>query len=104
MKLVSSGSTSVDGSHRACLEIRSGLADLRKAHVILDRAGAKGTGKWMSQLALDLGVPSTLVTEAVHSGQRSTSMIVAQTRSDGAEMLVETSRRIRLPPSRPPRP
>ena len=32
---------------------------------ILDRAGAKGTGKWMSQLALDLGVPSTLVTTAV---------------------------------------
>jgi len=33
--------------------------------MILDTAGAKGTGKWMSQLALDLGVPSTLVTEAV---------------------------------------
>jgi 6-phosphogluconate dehydrogenase len=33
--------------------------------VIMDKAGAKGTGKWMSQLALDLGVPSTLVTEAV---------------------------------------
>jgi 6-phosphogluconate dehydrogenase len=32
---------------------------------ILDRAGAKGTGKWMSQLALDLGIPSTMVTEAV---------------------------------------
>ena len=32
---------------------------------ILDVAGAKGTGKWMSQLALDLGVPSTLVTAAV---------------------------------------
>jgi len=32
---------------------------------VLDRAGAKGTGKWMSQLAFDLGVPSTLVTEAV---------------------------------------
>ncbi|NLF68087.1 MAG: decarboxylating NADP(+)-dependent phosphogluconate dehydrogenase [Candidatus Anammoximicrobium sp.] len=32
---------------------------------ILDVAGAKGTGKWMSQLALDLGVPSTLVTMAV---------------------------------------
>ncbi|MEC7678614.1 MAG: decarboxylating NADP(+)-dependent phosphogluconate dehydrogenase [Planctomycetota bacterium] len=32
---------------------------------ILDGAGAKGTGKWMSQLALDLGVPSTLVTTAV---------------------------------------
>jgi 6-phosphogluconate dehydrogenase len=35
--------------------------------VIMDRAGAKGTGKWMSQLALDLGVPSTLVTEAVYA-------------------------------------
>jgi 6-phosphogluconate dehydrogenase len=34
---------------------------------ILDVAGAKGTGKWMSQLALDLGVPSTLVTTAVFS-------------------------------------
>jgi 6-phosphogluconate dehydrogenase len=34
---------------------------------ILDRAGAKGTGKWMSQLALDHGVPSTLVTEAVYA-------------------------------------
>jgi 6-phosphogluconate dehydrogenase len=32
---------------------------------IVDAAGAKGTGKWMSQHALDLGVPSTLVTEAV---------------------------------------
>jgi 6-phosphogluconate dehydrogenase len=35
--------------------------------LILDAAGAKGTGKWMSQLALDLGVPSTLVTEAVYA-------------------------------------
>jgi 6-phosphogluconate dehydrogenase len=35
--------------------------------IILDTAGAKGTGKWMSQLALDLGVPSTLVTEAVYA-------------------------------------
>ena len=34
---------------------------------ILDTAGAKGTGKWMSQLALDHGVPSTLVTEAVYA-------------------------------------
>ncbi|MCA9156551.1 MAG: NADP-dependent phosphogluconate dehydrogenase, partial [Planctomycetales bacterium] len=34
---------------------------------ILDTAGAKGTGKWMSQLALDLGVPSTLVTTAVYA-------------------------------------
>ncbi|UUO08894.1 NADP-dependent phosphogluconate dehydrogenase [Blastopirellula sp. J2-11] len=34
---------------------------------VLDAAGAKGTGKWMSQLALDLGVPSTLVTTAVYA-------------------------------------
>lgn len=35
--------------------------------LIMDTAGAKGTGKWMSQLALDLGVPSTLVTLAVYA-------------------------------------
>ncbi|MBX3412457.1 MAG: NADP-dependent phosphogluconate dehydrogenase [Pirellulales bacterium] len=34
---------------------------------ILDTAGSKGTGKWMSQLALDLGVPTTLITEAVYA-------------------------------------
>jgi 6-phosphogluconate dehydrogenase len=34
---------------------------------ILDVAGAKGTGKWMSQHALDLGTPSTMVTEAVYA-------------------------------------
>ncbi|MAT16462.1 MAG: phosphogluconate dehydrogenase (NADP(+)-dependent, decarboxylating) [Planctomyces sp.] len=35
--------------------------------VILDTAGQKGTGKWMSQHALDLGVPTTLITEAVYA-------------------------------------
>ena len=34
---------------------------------ILDTAGQKGTGKWMSQHALDLGVPTTLITEAVYA-------------------------------------
>ena len=33
--------------------------------VILDRAGNKGTGKWTSQNALDLGTPLPTVTEAV---------------------------------------
>ncbi|MFH0953550.1 MAG: decarboxylating NADP(+)-dependent phosphogluconate dehydrogenase [Verrucomicrobiota bacterium] len=33
--------------------------------VILDAAGQKGTGMWTSQVALDLGVPLTLITEAV---------------------------------------
>src|SRR4029077_12606881 len=32
---------------------------------VLDTAQQKGTGKWMSQHALDWGVPTTLVTEAV---------------------------------------
>jgi 6-phosphogluconate dehydrogenase len=35
--------------------------------MIQDTAGSKGTGKWMSQLALDLGVPTTLITEAVYA-------------------------------------
>ena len=35
--------------------------------MILDTAGQKGTGKWMSQHALDLGVPTTLITEAVYA-------------------------------------
>jgi 6-phosphogluconate dehydrogenase len=32
---------------------------------ILDKAGNKGTGKWTSQSALDLGVPLPLITESV---------------------------------------
>jgi len=33
--------------------------------VIMDKAGQKGTGKWTSQSALDLGVPAPTVAEAV---------------------------------------
>ena len=33
--------------------------------VILDQAGQKGTGKWTSQSALDLGVPAPTIAEAV---------------------------------------
>ncbi|SMQ86735.1 6-phosphogluconate dehydrogenase (decarboxylating) [Bacillus sp. OV166] len=35
--------------------------------VILDSAGQKGTGKWTSQNALDLGVPLPIITESVFS-------------------------------------
>ena len=35
--------------------------------MILDRAGNKGTGKWSSQSALELGVPQSLITESVYS-------------------------------------
>ena len=33
--------------------------------LILDQAAQKGTGKWTSQHALDLGIPVTIITEAV---------------------------------------
>ncbi|EGL82369.1 6-phosphogluconate dehydrogenase, decarboxylating [Caldalkalibacillus thermarum TA2.A1] len=35
--------------------------------VILDKAGQKGTGKWTSQSALDLGVPLSIITQSVFS-------------------------------------
>jgi 6-phosphogluconate dehydrogenase len=35
--------------------------------VILDRAGNKGTGKWSSQSALELGVSQSLITESVYA-------------------------------------
>jgi 6-phosphogluconate dehydrogenase len=34
-------------------------------YVILDTAGQKGTGKWTSQVALDLGIPAQTIAEAV---------------------------------------
>jgi 6-phosphogluconate dehydrogenase len=45
-----------------------GVRDADGGHLVdkvLDRAAQKGTGKWTSQLALDLGVPTTAITEAV---------------------------------------
>jgi 6-phosphogluconate dehydrogenase len=50
---------------RDIFSVRDDLGPGNLVDKILDVAGAKGTGKWMSQLALDLGVPSTLVTAAV---------------------------------------
>jgi 6-phosphogluconate dehydrogenase len=35
--------------------------------VILDEAEQKGTGRWTAQLALELGVPATAITEAVYA-------------------------------------
>ncbi len=50
--------------------------------MILDTAKQKGTGKWMSQHALDLGVPTTLITEAVYarclSGQKDARVRASQ--------------------------
>ncbi|MBT7253876.1 MAG: NADP-dependent phosphogluconate dehydrogenase, partial [Planctomycetaceae bacterium] len=52
---------------RDIFSVDDDLAEGRLLDKVLDKAGAKGTGKWMSQLALDLGVPSTLVTTAVYA-------------------------------------
>ncbi|AJX58291.1 6-phosphogluconate dehydrogenase [Burkholderia pseudomallei] len=52
--------------------------------VILDRAAQKGTGKWTSQNALDLGVPLPLITESVFA--RVLSSLKAQ-RVAASEML-----------------
>ena len=52
---------------RDIFSVRDELGAGYLVDMILDRAGAKGTGKWMSQDALDLGMPSTLVTTAVYA-------------------------------------
>src|SRR5437667_4003818 len=52
--------------------------------VILDEAAQKGTGKWTSQSALDLGIPVTAITEAVFA--RFLSALKAE-REKAAEVL-----------------
>lgn len=52
---------------RDILSVKDEATDADLVDMVLDAAKAKGTGKWMSQLAMDLGVPSTLVSEAVYA-------------------------------------
>jgi 6-phosphogluconate dehydrogenase len=52
--------------------------------LVLDKAGQKGTGKWTSQLALDLGVPIPTIDAA----------IVARVLSSQKDVRVEASKRI----------
>ncbi len=52
---------------RDIFTVLDGDSDEYLVDKILDTAGQKGTGKWMSQHALDLGVPTTLITEAVYA-------------------------------------
>ncbi|HEV2763604.1 MAG TPA: NADP-dependent phosphogluconate dehydrogenase [Pyrinomonadaceae bacterium] len=56
--------------------------------LVLDKAGQKGTGKWTSQVALDLGVPIPTIDAA----------IVARTLSSFKDERVEASREIGAPP------
>jgi 6-phosphogluconate dehydrogenase len=44
---------------------RDDKTDADLVDVVLDRAAQKGTGKWTSQSALDLGIPLPLITESV---------------------------------------
>ena len=59
-------------------------------NVILDTAGQKGTGKWASQAALDLGIPAQTIAEAVF----------ARTMSALKEERVEASKILKGPQSR----
>ncbi len=52
---------------RDIFTVKDSLSDHDLIDMILDTAKQKGTGKWMSQHALDLGVPTTLITEAVYA-------------------------------------
>ncbi len=60
--------------------------------VILDRADQKGTGKWASHLALDLGVPTTLISEAVFARNLSA---LKEERSRASRVLPGPSETIR---------
>ena len=61
---------------------------------MLDEAAQKGTGKWTSQLALDLGVPATAITEAVFA--RGLSALKTQ-RVAAAKILPGPSGRVQAP-------
>jgi 6-phosphogluconate dehydrogenase len=52
--------------------------------IVLDAAGQKGTGKWTSQSALDLGVPAATVAEAVFARTMSS---LKEERVSAAELL-----------------
>ena len=60
---------------------------------VLDKAAQKGTGKWTSQLALDLGVPTTAITEAVFArclSFQKDERVAASTQLPGPSTTIET--------------
>ncbi|MDR3437858.1 NADP-dependent phosphogluconate dehydrogenase [Telmatospirillum sp.] len=66
----------------AVLRKRDELTGQALVDVILDEAGQKGTGRWTSHSALDLGIPVTAITEAVFaralSSQRGQRVMAAK--------------------------
>ena len=58
---------------------------------IVDRAGQKGTGRWASIEAIELGIPATAITEAVAA--RAVSSL-KQEREAASEMFADTSEQL----------
>lgn len=71
--------------------------------VILDAAENKGTGKWSSQSALELGVPQSLITEAVYARYISTfkeervaaSQVLPQPQTTDLKLSADFSEQVR---------
>ena len=82
------------------------MADARTSkpvlEVIHDGAGQKGTGRWMSQQAFELGVPSTLVTEAVFARVISSASTLRESgkllTSEPKELSDEMESNVRISP------
>lgn len=67
--------------------------------IIMDKAGQKGTGKWTSKNALDLGVPLPLITESVFARYISSlkeERVVASSKLSGPDMQPYTGDRAEL--------
>lgn len=62
--------------------------------LILDKAEQKGTGKWTSQSSLELGVPLTIITEAVFARYLSA---MKEERVKASRLLSGPKKRVELP-------
>jgi len=81
------------------VEITAGILDRKDdfspaplVEMILDKAGQKGTGRWSSEAALELGIPTPTITEAVF----------ARGLAARREERVAAARVVAGPPARPP--
>ena len=87
-----------DGDHVEDLR-QEGRETGNLVDVILDRAAQKGTGKWTSQNALDLGVPLPLITESVFarvlSSLKTERVAASKSRRAGRRAVRRRSRRVR---------
>ncbi|AEV95382.1 NADP-dependent phosphogluconate dehydrogenase [Pediococcus claussenii] len=64
--------------------------------MIMDKTGNKGTGKWSSQNALELGVPQSLITESVYARYISVmkdERVAASKVIDGPEVVTDVDKK-----------